>query len=65
VVSAYLAELREMIDAVRAASDPSFGATAHVERIAEHLVRGSGTVIACTDDGLRGSSLQGVAGTLA
>jgi acyl-CoA dehydrogenase len=28
VVTAYLAELREMIDAVRAANDPAFGATA-------------------------------------
>jgi acyl-CoA dehydrogenase len=28
VVAAYLAELRELIDAVRAANDPAFGATA-------------------------------------
>jgi hypothetical protein len=57
VVSAYLAELREMIDAVRAANDPAFGATAHVERIAELLVRGSGTFIAFTGDGLLGAAV--------
>jgi hypothetical protein len=57
LVSAYLAELREMIDAVRAANDPAFGATAHVERIAEHLVRGLGTFIAFTDDGLLGAAV--------
>jgi hypothetical protein len=45
LLSGYLAELREMIDAVRAANDPALGATAHVERIAEHLVRGLGTFI--------------------
>jgi hypothetical protein len=47
VVTAYLAELREMIDAVRAANDPAFGATApRLAAAADALERATGWLLA-------------------
>jgi acyl-CoA dehydrogenase len=44
---AYLAELREMIDAVRAANDPAFGATApRLAAAADALERATGWLLA-------------------
>jgi acyl-CoA dehydrogenase len=50
VMKAYLAELREMIDAVRAANDPAFGATApRLGAAADALERATGWLLATLD----------------